>query len=409
MNLPLFFSRRYLVSKKSTNAINIISGVSAAGMLVGSLGLILVLSVFNGFESLVESLYNSFYPDIVVTANTGKTFFLPSEKIELLKRTEGIAAISQTVEENALFQYGEHSFPAIIKGIDDNFTKVSGVDSSIYHGHYLLNDDNNVDYAVLGVGIEQALSVNYDDPMGYVTVYVPKRGNTVSVNPEEAFSRALIKPAGSFSIQQDFDLKYVFVPIDFARRLLNYTNQISSLEIAVAKGSDADKVIQKLQSLLGNNFTIKNRFQQNEVLYKVMKSEKWAVYAVLTFILIVAAFNIIGSLSMLVIEKKKDIAILKTMGAEPSLIRNIFLAEGLLLSLVGCGIGILLAIIISVLQQQFGLLKIGGGTFVIDAYPVQMRAGDFVLVFFTVLLIGLLASWFPSSKAAVQEGRVENN
>lgn len=408
MNLPLFFSRRYLVSKKSTNAINIISGVSAAGMLVGSLGLILVLSVFNGFEGLVESLYNSFYPDIVVTANTRKTFTLPPDKIALIRKTEGVAAVSQTVEENALFQYGEYSFPAIIKGVDDEFTKVSGADSAIYHGRYLLHADNT-DYAVLGVGIEQALSVNYDDPMGYVTVYVPKRGNTASVNPEDAFSRALIKPSGSFSIQQDFDLKYVFVPIDFARRLLNYTHQISSLEIAVAKGSDADKVIQSLQSLLGNDFTIKNRFQQNEVLYKVMKSEKWAVYAVLTFILIVAAFNIIGSLSMLVIEKKRDIAILKTMGAEPPLIRNIFLAEGLLLSLVGCGAGFLLAIIICVLQQQFGLLKIGGGTFVIDAYPVQMRVGDFILVFFTVLLIGLLASWFPSSKAVAQEGKIEND
>jgi len=408
MNLPLFFSRRYLVSKKSTNAINIISGVSAAGMLVGSLGLILVLSVFNGFENLVESLYNSFYPDIVVTASTGKTFSLPPEKIALLKKTTGVAAISQTIEENALFQYGEHSFPAIIKGVDDEFTKVSGVDSAIYHGRYLLRA-GNVDYAVLGVGIEQALSVNYDDPIGYVSVYVPKRGSTVTVNPADAFSRELIKPAGSFSIQQDFDLKYVFVSIDFARRLLNYTNQISSLEIAVAKGSDADKVIQSLQSLLGNDFTIKNRFQQNEVLYKVMKSEKWAVYAVLTFILIVAAFNIIGSLSMLVIEKKSDIAILKTMGADTSLIRNIFLSEGLLLSLVGCGAGFLLAIVISVLQQQFGLLKIGGGTFVVDAYPVQMRAGDFVLVFVTVLLIGLLASWFPSNKAAVQEGKTKND
>lgn len=406
MNLPLLFARRYLVSKKSTNAINIISGVSALGMLVGSLGLILVLSVFNGFESLVESLYNSFYPDIVVTAKTGKTFLLTPEKIAEIKGISGVTAVSQTVEENALFQYGDHTFPAVIKGVDDEYVKVSGVKSAMYRGSYLLRSKGN-DYAVLGVGIEQALSVNYDDPLGYVTVYVPRKGNVASINPEEAFSRQIIKPSGSFSIQQDFDLKYVFVPIEFARNLLNYHNEISSLEIAVAKGNNADEAIEKMKSLLGDNFTIKDRFQQNEVLYKVMKSEKWGVYVILTFILIVAAFNIIGSLSMLVIEKKKDINILKTMGAESSLVKNIFLSEGLLLSLVGCGAGFLLAIIICVLQQQYGLIKIGGGTFVVDAYPVQMRFGDFVLVFFTVAAIGLLASWFPSKRATTQENKID--
>lgn len=406
MNLPLLFARRYLVSKKSTNAINIISGVSALGMLVGSLGLILVLSVFNGFESLVESLYNSFYPDIVVTAKTGKTFLLTPEKMAEIKGISGVTAVSQTVEENALFQYGDHTFPAVIKGVDDEYVKVSGVKSAMYRGSYLLRSKGN-DYAVLGVGIEQALSVNYDDPLGYVTVYVPRKGNVASINPEEAFSRQIIKPSGSFSIQQDFDLKYVFVPIEFARNLLNYHNEISSLEIAVAKGNNADEAIEKMKSLLGDNFTIKDRFQQNEVLYKVMKSEKWGVYVILTFILIVAAFNIIGSLSMLVIEKKKDINILKTMGAESSLVKNIFLSEGLLLSLVGCGAGFLLAIIICVLQQQYGLIKIGGGTFVVDAYPVQMRFGDFVLVFFTVAAIGLLASWFPSKRATTQENKID--
>lgn len=405
MNLPLKFAYRYLISKKSSNAINIISWVSVLGMLVGSLGLILVLSVFNGFEGLVISLYNSFNPDYTITVKEGKSFTPDTLQIAALRKIDGVRAVSAVVEENALLTYEDRQYIATIKGVESNYGSLTGIDSTMYYGDFKLNNGEE-NLAIVGLGVEQALGINYNNPFGFLTVYVPRKDKTVSINPEDAFNRGPIKPNGSFAIQAEFDSKYVFVPISFARWLTDYETQVSYLEVAMKPGSDQLQVQEELQQLLGPGFEVRNRLQQNAVLYKVMRTEKWAVYAILTFILIVAAFNIVGSLSMLVIEKKKDIAILKTMGADEALIRKIFLFEGTLLSLIGCCSGFLLAVIIIVLQHQFEFLKIGGGSFVIDAYPVQMKAGDFVLVFITVLSIGLLASWFPSWRAAKNDYRL---
>jgi lipoprotein-releasing system permease protein len=399
MNLAFKFAFRYLISKKSSNAINIISWVSILGMLVGSLGLIVVLSVFNGFEGLVISLYNSFNPDFTVTAKAGKSFTPSPSQLSALKNLPGIRAVSEVVEENALLTYEDKQYIATIKGVDSAYGNITGIDSAIYYGDFKLKG-NSEDFAIVGLGVEQALGINYENPFGLLSVYVPRKEKVISVNPEDAFNRAPIRPTGSFAIQSEFDSKYVFVPLSFARLLTDYKSEVTSLELALKPGTDGFRVQQHIEQLLGPGFEVKNRLQQNAVLYKVMKTEKWAVYAILTFILIVAAFNIIGSLSMLVIEKKKDIAILKTMGADEILIRKIFLIEGLLLSLIGCLSGFFLAAAIILLQQKFKLLKIGGGSFVIDSYPVIMKPGDFILVFLTVLSIGLLAAWFPSWRAA---------
>jgi len=371
-----------------------------AGIFVGSLGLILVLSVFNGFEGLVISLYNSFNPDFTITIQEGKSFSPDSSVLTKLKSLNGIRAVSEVIEENGLLTYGDRQYIATVKGVDDNYGMITGIDSAMYNGIFMLQRANE-EFAVLGAGVEQSLGVNYEDPFGFITVYIPKKGTSTTIlNPTDAFNRDLIKPIGSFAIQSEFDIKYMIVPIAFARRITGDTKEVSSLEVALKDGVKSESVQKQIESVVGEKFIVKNRLQQNETLYKIMRTEKWAVYAILTFILIVAAFNIIGSLSMLVIEKKKDISILKTMGAGEQLIRRIFLSEGILLSLIGCICGFAMAVLIIVLQQRFALLKIGGGSFVIDAYPVLMKPGDFILVFLTVMIIGLVAAWFPSSKAA---------
>lgn len=405
MNLPLQFAYRYLISKKSSNAINIISWVSILGMFVGSLGLILVLSVFNGFEGLVLSLYNSFNPDYTIVAREGKSFVPDSTKMKSLRQLSGIRAVSAVVEENAILTYADRQYIATVKGVEPGYGSLTGLDSAMYYGVFELSSGEE-NYAIVGLGIEQALGINYHDPFGLLNIYVPRKDKSAVINPEDAFNRAPIRPMGSFAIQAEFDSKFLYVPIRFARWLTDYDRQISYLEVATVEGVDQDVMQEQIQQLMGDGFEVSNRLQQNKVLYRVMRTEKWAVYAILTFILIVAAFNIVGSLSMLVIEKRKDIAILKTMGADKTLIRNIFLLEGTLLSLIGCGAGFLIAVVIILLQMKFALLKIGGGSFVIDAYPVQMKSADFLLVFVTVLSIGLLASWFPSWRASRNDYRL---
>lgn len=264
----------------------------------------------------------------------------------------------------------------------------------MFHGQFML-ESGAYPYAIVGAGIEQSLGINYDDPFGQLSIYIPKTGISYVLNPEEAFNHQIIRPQGSYSIQQEFDMEYVFVPIEFMQTLLQKPTQLSSISISILPGANEDEVIEALQNVCGKNFEVLNRYEQNKTLYAIMKTEKWAVYAILTFILIVAAFNIIGSLSMLIIDKKKDISILRIMGANESVIKRIFLFDGILLSLVGCFAGFMLSIILILLQQRFGLIEIGGGTFVVSAYPVKMEVSDFILVFVTVMGIGIIASSVP--------------
>lgn len=394
MNFPFYIARRYLFAKKTRHAINIISGISVGGVAVGTMALIIILSAFNGLDNLVRSLFSAFDPDLKITVTEGKTFSAENEKVALVKEHEGILYLSEVIEENVLLRYGEKQYIATIKGVGDDFVKMSGIDSMIYDGEFLLKDQRN-SYAIVGQGIASTLSIglNFITP---IQIYVPKRTRNIILAPDKAFNRRYIFPSGIFAIQQDFDSKYIIVPIDFARELLDYTLELSSIELKIDPSYDQDRVQEELQELLGNEFEVKNRYQQQEFVYKIMQSEKWAIFLILTFILIIASFNIIGSLSMLIIEKKKDIETLRNLGANMQLIRKIFLLEGWMISILGAVGGLILGSIICLLQKQFGLVKIQGGeSFVIDTYPVSMEIPDFLFVFLTVLLIGYLAAWYP--------------
>ncbi|MCK4825455.1 ABC transporter permease, partial [bacterium] len=394
LNFPFYIAKRYLFSKKSRNAINVISTVSVAGVAIGTIALIVVLSVFNGFDNLVRSLFNSFDPDLKITSVIGKTFSSDNEKIQMLERVDGILYLTEVVEENALLRYDERQYIATIKGVGEDFVKMSGIDSMIIDGDFTLVK-NGKPYAVIGQGVAVNLAVglNFISP---VIFYVPRNTKLISLDPTKAFNRKYIFPSGVFAIQQDFDSKYVIVPLFFARDLLGYTNEVSSIEIKIDPAYETSVVQENIKELLGPDFSVKNRFEQQELLYKIMKSEKWAIFLILTFILIVASFNIIGSLTMLIIEKKKDIGILRSMGTSLSVLRQIFLFEGWMISLLGAFTGLILGTLICWIQQKFEVIKLqGSGSFVIDAYPVSIEIPDLIWIFLTVLLIGYLASWYP--------------
>ena len=305
MNFPFFIAKRYLFAKKSRNTINLISSISVIGVAVGAMALIVVLSVFNGFDNLVHSLFNSFDPDLKITIKQGKRFTADLPTMEELRRIQGVLYVSKVVEENALLKYGKKQYIATIKGVSDEFTKMSGIDSMMIDGRFLLKSGKN-EFAVVGQGIAIKLGVglNFINP---IVVYVPRRTAQISLNPEKAFNRKYIFPSGIFAIQQDFDSKYVIVPIDFARDLMNITGEVSALELKLDPTVDLTVIQKQVKTIMGNSFNVKNRYEQEELLYRIMKTEKWAIYFILTFILIVASFNVIGSLTMLIIEKKKDI------------------------------------------------------------------------------------------------------
>jgi len=407
MNLAYKIAQRYLISKKSTNAINLIAGVSVMGMIVGTTALLLVLSVFNGFEDLVKSLYNTFNPDIKIEAVEGKVFSPDSSQLAQLTAIEGVAALSLVLEENAFLQYSRGRDVARLKGVDDNYTKVSAIDTAIVRGSYQLKEAS-FNYVVLGVGVQANLGVSVKNEFAKISVFMPIRDAKINtLRPENSFKQEILYPKGAFAIQQDFDSKYAIVPLRFMRKLLNYDNEVSAIEISLKPNVNQYNTQAAIEKVMGKTFSVKNRYQQDEVLYKVMQTEKWAVYFILSFILIIASFNIIGSLSMLVIEKKKDIGILKAMGASNNFIKRIFFIEGVLLASVGASIGVALALVVCLIQQHFKVLKLEGASFLIEAYPISMRLSDFVLVFITVLVIAALAALFPALQAAKQDGLLE--
>ena len=394
MHFSFFVARRYLFAKKSHSAINIISWISLVGVAVGTMALIVILSVFNGFDQLIQSLYNSFDPDLKITIREGKVFDANDRLLNQIKKHPAVLYYSETLEDNALLKYRDKQNVAVIKGVDDAFFKVSGIDHMMTEGKMKL-PEGDIFYGIVGQGIAYYLSINTKlyDPL---QIYVPRRTASLSGNPDEAFNRKYIYPSGVFSIQQDYDIKYVIVPLSFARDLFEYTNQISAVEIKLKPVSDMDKVQGEIKKLAGSEYLVKNRYQQQELFYKIMKSEKWAIFFILTFILIVASFNIIGSLTMLIIDKKKDIKILNSLGAEWKQVRKIFLYEGWLISTIGAVIGLFAGIFICWLQIHFKLVPLqGNGSFIIDYYPVELRVFDFMSVFITVSLIGFLASWLP--------------
>jgi len=396
LNLPFYIARRYLISKKTHNIINIISWVSVIGVMVGTMALIVILSVFNGFEDLVTKLFNSFNPDLQITVKEGKTFTIDQLPAESIRKIEGVVRFTEVVEENALLKYKDKQHLATIKGVTEEFQNFSGIDTMMVEGDFILQAPGSR-YAVVGYGVSYYLNINLRDFTTPISVYVPKRTKKRITSLDNAFNINQIFPSGIFSIQQDFDSEYILVPIDFARELLEYEKEVTSIELGINPEFDINSIQTLVTELVGEKFSVKNRFQQQEMLYKIMRSEKWAIFLILTFILLIATFNVIGSLSMLIIDKKKDIAVLWSMGANNKMIKRIFLTEGLLISISGALLGIMLGALVCFIQQRFGLISLGGGSgsFVIDAYPVKMVTKDFIFVFSTVFIIGFVASWFP--------------
>jgi lipoprotein-releasing system permease protein len=399
----LTFAWRYFKAKKSANAINIIAWVTVSVIAFATACQILVLSVFNGFEGLVKSLYSSFYTDVKIIPEKGKTFLLTAAQIKLIKQQQEIKAISLIAEEKALLQNEDIQTIIYLKGVDDNYKLVSGVPDKT-EGKFDIGNSSDPGL-IIGAGIQNAAAVNIEGRMGasILTLILPKKSKVNVSDPLQSLSEGHVKATGVFAIQQDFDNKYAITNIDFVKQQMGFSSdEYSAVEVKLNDGADIVKAQNQLSKLLGNNFKVQTKYEQNTSLYNTMRLEKWAIYAVLTLILFIAAFNMISALTMLVLEKQKDISVLQSMGANKSMVLKIFLSEGLLLAGIGAVSGVAMALTVCFLQIKFHLIKLQGGSFLIDYFPVKLQASDFLLVISTVSFIAFLSSWFPARKAANQ-------
>lgn len=397
MDLPLHIARRYLFAKKSHNAVNVISLISVCGITVATLALVCALSIFNGFTGVAASTFSDFDPELQIVPVKGKVFDPNTAEIQQIKTLAEIDFVSESLEENALIMYGERQEPIVLKGVSPKFRNLANVDHLIVDGNFVLRE-GDIDNAVIGVGLAMFIGVraNFVDP---VQIYMPKRNVRVNpANPAAAFDRSDVFISGVFALNQaKYDDQMLIVDISLARELLRYETEVSSLDIKVKDNANISVVQEKIKSLLGDNLSVKNRFQQQEDLYRMVNIEKWVTFLILAIILLIAVFNIVGSLTILIIEKSEDINILKSMGASNKFITRIFLAEGWMITLVGAVSGIILGVILCFLQQEYGLLALGSGTgqFVVDSYPVEVQFPDIVVIFVTVNIIGFLAVLYP--------------
>lgn len=402
-NYSILFAWRYFKAKKSTNVINIIAWICITAIVIGTAALILVLSVFNGFEGLVKSLYASFYPDLKISPKTGKVLVLTPEQVQKLSNVQGVKNFSLVVEEKALLRSYDNQALVYLKGVDSNYQKINNVSGHIIDGRFDIGNSQKP-LLIVGVGIEGSLGIRADYSIEPLSIYIPRKSDTEAFDEFSNIISDTIHTSGAFMIQQDFDSKYAITDIDFLKdRLLLAADEYSAVEIAVTDSKKTDWTKRQVENLLGSNFKVEDRYQQNQSLYSVMSMERWIFYAILCLILVVAAFNMVGALTMLVLEKQKDISILNALGADRRFIQKIFLNEGFLLAVIGGVIGMILALIFVILQQKFHLIPLEGGSFVIDYFPVQLRLIDFLLVAATVLIIAFAASWIPSLKASQQE------
>lgn len=401
MNLPFFIARRYFLSKRIPGVIHLISWVSLIGVTVGTAALIIVLSVFNGFEHLVLSLYQTFDADLKITAAQGKYFYLDEERMKELQAMEGVHFLTPVIEENVVLRYDNKQAIAKAKGVAPDFIFEKGLDSMVIMGSPEIEDKTRK-FMLVGSGIASRLGTTYFKGMTAIQVYLPKKSvRSFYVNPEQAFHKKTILNGGIFGIQQDFDEKYVIVPIDFMRDLSQEEKGVTAIEIIATNGKNIKQLKANISELLGKDFKVSDRFEQHAALYKVFKFEKLAVFLILGFILLIAAFNLTGALIMLSIEKKKDLSVLVAMGARKSLIYRVVFLLGFILSFVGALVGMTLGAFICFLQIQYGFVTLPseGGTFVLNAYPVAFRLWDFVAVFFMVLTLGFLVAGYPSRVA----------
>lgn len=400
MNFSSFIARRYLFSKTNSNAVNIISFISTLGFAVGSFALIVVLSVYNGFEHLVLSLYNSFDPDIRIESNEGKVYSLSDIPMERIGKMDAVWSRAPVLEENVALSYGDKQSIAFIKCTSEDFLRKSGMDTLLLEGSLRLKAGNEA-MAVIGYGVANLLAVHLDNDFTKLGIIVPRRGDEVSLDPEAALKKSYVFCSGIFSVDDNVNGKYVLLPYSFGLEMLDYKEgTVTALELRLKKGAKVEDVKKELEGLIDTKkFTIKTKYELQEVLFRVFNSERWATYFILIFIISIAAFNVIGSLTMLIIDKQKDIYVLQSMGADKSLVRRIFVKNGLLLSSMGGAIGLVLGLLFCYLQMQYGFIKIGGAdlnTLIIHAYPVKIKVRDIVLVVVSNALLGLLVSWIPS-------------
>jgi lipoprotein-releasing system permease protein len=396
------FAWRYFRAKKTTNAINIISWISILAIIIGTASLILVLSVFNGFEDLVKSLYSSFYADIKIAAVSGKQVTLTAQQLAQLRSVQGVKSVSLVAEEKALLQNGDYQSIIYLKGVDDNYTSVTDVAGHVVKGKFDLGTATHP-LLVLGAGIENAVGVQSDRNLSPLVVYLPRKTNVDLSNPLQSISADTINTSGAFIIQQDFDNKYAITNLPFLKQMLGMpADNYNAAEISILEQGEADKIKKIMAGALGKDYLVQTRYEQNQSLYTIMSAEKWVIYGVLSLILIVAAFNMIGALTMLVLEKKHDISVLHALGGSRSFIQKIFLHEGLLLAVIGGGTGMLTALSLALIQINFKIIPLQGGSFLIDYFPVKLYWADFLLVGTTVMAIAIIASWIPARKASLQ-------
>lgn len=399
MNFPFYIAKRYLFSKKSHNAINVISAISVCGVALATMALVCTLSVFNGFQDLVATFFTAFDPQLKITAVSGKVFDGKDARVLKLAEMPEIELITRTLEDNAMVKYQDRQAMVVVKGVEDNFEQQSAIDSILYgRGNPVLHDEV-ADYVIPGMGLVSVLGsgVRFLDPL---VVYAPKRGSKVNLsNPSASFVSGKLFSSGLvFAVSQEkYDMSYMLTSLNFARRLFQYDNEVSSIEVKLKDGYSVAQAKQKITALLGDEFRVQDRYQQQADTFRIMEIEKLISYFFLTFILMIACFNVIGSLSMLIIDKKQDALTLRNLGANDRLIIRIFLLEGRMISFIGAIAGILVGLLLCFVQQQFGIISLGSsaGSFVIDAYPVSIHLTDIILIFLTVLLVGFLSVWYP--------------
>ena len=399
MNFPFYIARRYLFSKKSTHAINIISGISGVGVAVATMALVVTLSVFNGFHDLVATFFTSFDPQLEVVPVVGKTAPADDPALAKIKTLPEVEVTSECVKDQALAIYKGRQTMITLMGVDDNFERMSRIDEILYGNENFSLHAANLNFGTVGIRLAETLGMNANWD-GSLMIYAPRKiGQLDMANPTDGFVvDSLISPGSVFMVKQGkYDKDHVIAPISFARTLFEQQGMLSSLQIRLKNGSDLDKVKAEMQSIAGNRFKVLDRYEQQQDTFRIMQVEKFIAYIFLTFILIVASFNIIGSISMLIIDKKDDVVTLCNLGATDRQITKIFLFEGRLISVFGAVVGILVGLLLCWLQQQFGLVALGqsSGTFVVDAYPVSVHPEDVAVIFFTVILVGFIAVWYP--------------
>lgn len=399
MSLAWTITRRYLFAKKSHHLINVISWISVIGVAVGTFGLVVVLSVFNGFGNLVMEMYNSFDPDIKIQTVSGRSFEPTDKIINELEKHPGIAAITFVKEENALLRYMDRQYVVTLKGVSNTFFETSEIKDKLLEGKAIL-ESGDVNFMIPGAQIAYSMGIRPNDLLNQVNIFVPQHGldpGVVMLDPSDAFIQRTMVASGIFSVQQDFDAKYVLVPLRLMYDLTGNSTAISAFEIKLKKPEESKIVLAQLQKIVGTDFTVKDRLMQHDFLFKIIGAEKIAVYIILGFILMIAAFNLFGTLTMLILDKRDDLQTLYHMGADLKLAQRIFLLEGLVISVGGALVGMILGAILCGVQEYFGLVKIGGGEgFVVEAYPVDMQPGDFFIVMGIVLIIGGLAASYTS-------------